>query len=147
TATVKKSALFARNADCGSSSFVWTLFRKRRAKGQSIFICGDRNHQSSIVGTRTMAARLKILIITGIFPPDIGGPATYVPAMGNELAKRGHRVTVVTLSDATQNPEHRYLFSVARIPRRTFKLLRVLLAMAVILREGRGVDVLLVNGL
>ena len=94
-----------------------------------------------------MPARLKILIITGIFPPDIGGPATYVPAMGNELAKRGHRVTVVTLSDGTENQEQRYLFSVVRVARRTFKLLRVLLAVAVILREGRGVDVFLVNGL
>ena len=94
-----------------------------------------------------MPARLNILIVTGIFPPDIGGPATYVPAMGNELAKRGHRVTVVTLSDGTQNRENLYLFSVVRIPRRTAKLMRLLLAVAAILREGRGVDVLLVNGL
>ena len=35
-----------------------------------------------------MSNRMKILIVTGIFPPDIGGPATYVPAVGNELVKR-----------------------------------------------------------
>jgi glycosyltransferase involved in cell wall biosynthesis len=39
------------------------------------------------------------MIITGIFPPDIGGPATYVPQMATALAERGHAITVMTLSD------------------------------------------------
>ena len=32
---------------------------------------------------------MKILIVTGIFPPDIGGPATYVPeiAEGDLVAR------------------------------------------------------------
>jgi glycosyltransferase involved in cell wall biosynthesis len=94
-----------------------------------------------------MSNRMKILIVTGIFPPDIGGPATYVPAVGNELVKRGHQVTVVTLSDALQNHESLYLFRVVRVGRRTFKPFRVLLAVATILIEGRHANVLLVNGL
>jgi glycosyltransferase involved in cell wall biosynthesis len=67
--------------------------------------------------------------------------------MGNELVKRGHHVTVLTLSDTQPNHENLYLFRVVRIRRRIFKPLRVLLAIATILTEGRHANVLLVNGL
>lgn len=39
---------------------------------------------------------MKIVLATGIYPPDIGGPATYVRALAGELTKRGMRVVVVT---------------------------------------------------
>ncbi len=39
---------------------------------------------------------MRIVIATGIFPPDIGGPATYSKVLAEELVKRGHTVTVVT---------------------------------------------------
>jgi glycosyltransferase involved in cell wall biosynthesis len=42
---------------------------------------------------------MEILITTGIFPPDIGGPATYVPTIAKALAERGHQVTVLTTSE------------------------------------------------
>ena len=42
---------------------------------------------------------MKVLIATGIFPPDIGGPATYSKMIAEELVKRGHEITVVTYSD------------------------------------------------
>ena len=38
---------------------------------------------------------MKVLITVGIFPPDIGGPATYVPRIASALTKWGHLVTVV----------------------------------------------------
>jgi len=44
-----------------------------------------------------------ILIATGIFPPDIGGPATYVDTLFKELPKRGFDVKVVTYT-GTQRP-------------------------------------------
>ncbi len=44
---------------------------------------------------------MNVLIITGIFPPDIGGPASYVPDIAAALAQRGHKITVITLSDTT----------------------------------------------
>ena len=31
---------------------------------------------------------MKVLVVTGIFPPDIGGPATYVPAISAELVRQ-----------------------------------------------------------
>jgi glycosyltransferase involved in cell wall biosynthesis len=89
---------------------------------------------------------MKILVVTGIFPPDIGGPATYVPALGNELANRGHQVTVVTLSDSLQHKQS-YSFRLLRIRRSIFKPWRIVLTVATLLREGRQSEVLYVNGL
>jgi glycosyltransferase involved in cell wall biosynthesis len=38
---------------------------------------------------------INILIVSNLFPPDIGGPATYVPKIAAELAARGHGIAVV----------------------------------------------------
>lgn len=42
---------------------------------------------------------MKILFATGIYPPDIGGPATYTRAMARALKERGHEVEVVCYAD------------------------------------------------
>jgi glycosyltransferase involved in cell wall biosynthesis len=42
---------------------------------------------------------LNVLFATGIYPPDIGGPATYVHHLARALAARGARVEVVTYGD------------------------------------------------
>ncbi len=39
---------------------------------------------------------MKILITTGIFPPDIGGPATQIEYLASDLAKNGFEVAVLT---------------------------------------------------
>ncbi|TSC80402.1 MAG: glycosyltransferase [Candidatus Peregrinibacteria bacterium Gr01-1014_25] len=39
---------------------------------------------------------LQIVLATGIYPPDIGGPATYVEHLAKELTAKGIDVTVVT---------------------------------------------------
>jgi hypothetical protein len=36
---------------------------------------------------------------SGIYPPDVGGPATYIPKLAEYLAKQGHLVTVFSLTD------------------------------------------------
>jgi glycosyltransferase involved in cell wall biosynthesis len=90
---------------------------------------------------------MKVLITTGIFPPDIGGPASYVPAMSSEFIKRGHKITVVTLSDALNHDDCSYSFRVRRIGRGLFKPWRFLVTVAAILREGRQAQLLYVNGL
>jgi len=43
---------------------------------------------------------MKILIATGIYPPDIGGPATYSSLLYRELPKRGISVEIVTYGEA-----------------------------------------------
>lgn len=40
----------------------------------------------------------RILLVTNIFPPLIGGPATFIDRLGHVLAGRGHQVTVVCSS-------------------------------------------------
>jgi glycosyltransferase involved in cell wall biosynthesis len=42
---------------------------------------------------------VRVVVVSGIFPPDIGGPATHSDDLRRELTDRGHRVTVLTLWD------------------------------------------------
>src|SRR5262245_15822312 len=90
---------------------------------------------------------LRVCIITGIFPPDIGGPATYVPHIAAALAERGHSITVLTLSDCLEHDDSQYGFRVMRLPRRMSKPWRWLRTVREILRLGQDADVLFVNGL
>ena len=49
---------------------------------------------------------MKITIVTTIFPPDIGGPATYSSEILTKLGERGHYIKVVTSSKlAEANPQ------------------------------------------
>src|SRR3989344_2840405 len=41
---------------------------------------------------------MKILLAADIFPPQAGGPATYVVMLANELEKRGDEVRIVSLN-------------------------------------------------
>ena len=45
---------------------------------------------------------MKVVLATGIYPPDIGGPATYVEGLAKALRENGEEVTVITygLQDA-----------------------------------------------
>ncbi len=42
---------------------------------------------------------MKVILATGIYPPEIGGPATYVRALAGELSKKGVDVTVITYGE------------------------------------------------
>ena len=44
-------------------------------------------------------SNINILIATGIFSPDIGGPATYVKTLSEELPKLDSEVKIITYSD------------------------------------------------
>jgi glycosyltransferase involved in cell wall biosynthesis len=43
---------------------------------------------------------MRILLVSGIWPPDIGGPASHGPALGRFLVDRGHEVRAVTTAEA-----------------------------------------------
>ncbi|MCP4715315.1 MAG: glycosyltransferase family 4 protein, partial [Deltaproteobacteria bacterium] len=90
---------------------------------------------------------MTILMITGIFPPDIGGPASYVPAIAQALTERGHRVCVITLSDRLDHDDEAHGYRVIRIPRRQPRLYRMMKTVLTILRMGQDAEVLFVNGL
>lgn len=42
---------------------------------------------------------MKLILSAGIFPPDIGGPATYAEELAGYLSRQGHQVTVICFSD------------------------------------------------
>ena len=42
---------------------------------------------------------MRVVFLTGIWPPDIGGPATHGPDFASFLRDRGHDVQVVTMAD------------------------------------------------
>src|SRR3954453_5309186 len=42
---------------------------------------------------------MRILVLSGIWPPDVGGPATHAPDLAEFLVSRGHEVRVVTMAD------------------------------------------------
>lgn len=51
---------------------------------------------------------MRVLLVTNVFPPAIGGPATFGARLGEELSKCGHKVKVVC---ATASSEFNYKFS------------------------------------
>ncbi len=80
---------------------------------------------------------MRVLFATGIFPPDIGGPATYVQSLAGELQRRGVEVSVVTYGDRggdSQFPVRRVRRDRA-LPRRYFDFL------ASVYRRARDADV------
>ena len=43
---------------------------------------------------------MRVVVVSGIWPPDPGGPASHAPALADYLVERGHGVQVVTTADA-----------------------------------------------
>ena len=88
---------------------------------------------------------MKILITVGIFPPDIGGPASFVPKIAELYSNSGHDVTVVCLTDRKQTDNLK--FKVVRILRNQNLLIRWMKTVSQIIRQGYNADLLFVNGL
>jgi glycosyltransferase involved in cell wall biosynthesis len=59
---------------------------------------------------------VRVVVVSGIWPPDPGGPASHAPALADFLANRGHTVEVVTTADA---PPARRSYPVAWTTRRS----------------------------
>lgn len=86
---------------------------------------------------------MNICLITGIFPPDIGGPATYVSRLAQSLHQENHHVTVITLGDERLD----FPFPVKRVSRRSPLPLRLLRIFLTLLHHGWRNDVWYINGL
>jgi glycosyltransferase involved in cell wall biosynthesis len=50
---------------------------------------------------------VRVVVVSGIWPPDVGGPASHAPAVADFLVARGHDVEVVTTATASP-PERAY---------------------------------------
>tara|TARA_B100001248_G_scaffold252319_1_gene228365 strand:- start:11103 stop:12239 length:1137 start_codon:yes stop_codon:yes gene_type:complete len=88
---------------------------------------------------------LKILITVGIYPPDIGGPASFVPKIANLLSQNNYEVTVICLSDNSLQDNETY--KVKRVLRNQNLLIRWLKTIILIVFNGRNAECIFVNGL
>jgi len=85
---------------------------------------------------------LRILITSPVFPPDLGGPAVYVPSLARYLVDRGHAVKVLAFCS---DPDPRgHPFEVETIARGSLPV-RYLKALVRVWRSARGADVVYVN--
>jgi len=55
-----------------------------------------------------MVNKKRILILTGVFLKDVGGPPTLLKALNGELIKRGYRVKVLTFGKRKEAKEYSY---------------------------------------
>jgi glycosyltransferase involved in cell wall biosynthesis len=47
---------------------------------------------------------VRVVVVSGIWPPDVGGPASHAPALAAALLEAGHQVEVVTTADRAPDP-------------------------------------------
>lgn len=91
---------------------------------------------------------MRLLITTDIFPPDIGGPASYVPAIARSLHERGHRVVVLTYSRVPRlEDDDRWPFELRRLPLNVPRPWRLLRAIWAIWQASRRADLIYANGM
>jgi len=95
------------------------------------------------MGDRSLDRPLRVVVITGIYPPDIGGPATHVADIAEELTHRGLRVMVLTLGDGRSVVRDRGL---VRLPRRWPWPLRHLALSAWLIAHRHEYDVVYTAG-
>ena len=48
---------------------------------------------------------MRILIVSGMWPPDVGGPASHAPELASYLQGRGHEVEAATMADREPAPQ------------------------------------------
>lgn len=88
---------------------------------------------------------MRVIIVSGIYPPDIGGPATHSADLTTALEQRGHGVRVVTLSD--ERNRNQPGSSVVTFPRSWPWPLRLLAVTKWLISERRSFDVVYATGL
>ena len=81
---------------------------------------------------------MNVLIVSGIWPPDVGGPAVHAPALAAFLLERGHGVEVVTTASTAPAPE---AYPVHFVPRSRPPGVRHALVAWYVARHARAADV------
>jgi glycosyltransferase involved in cell wall biosynthesis len=87
---------------------------------------------------------VKVLVVSGIWPPDAGGPASHAPEVCDYLAGRGHEVEVVTTADSPPAPAP---YPVRWVSRRLPRGVRHVRAAALVSSRARGSDVVYSTGM
>jgi glycosyltransferase involved in cell wall biosynthesis len=87
---------------------------------------------------------LRIAILTAIFPPDIGGPASHAADLAEDLRDRGHSVEVITLGSATRTLRRP---GIVRYPRWWPWPLRMAAVASWLIRRRQSYDLIYATGL
>jgi glycosyltransferase involved in cell wall biosynthesis len=87
---------------------------------------------------------MRMLIVSGIWPPDVGGPASHAPDVADFLTARGHDVEVVTT--ASQAPAPR-AYTVRFVRRSLPPGVRHLRGAALVRARARRCDVVYTTGM
>jgi glycosyltransferase involved in cell wall biosynthesis len=87
---------------------------------------------------------VRVLIVTGIWPPDVGGPASHAPDVADFLRSRGHEVEVVTTADA---PPATREYPVRAVPRHHRPGVRHYRGAALVHHRARDADVVYTTGM
>jgi glycosyltransferase involved in cell wall biosynthesis len=87
---------------------------------------------------------VKVLVVSGIWPPDVGGPASHGPEVADFLAGRGHAVEVVVTADA-EPPAAGY--PIRFVPRSLPPGVRHALGLRLVAERARLADVVYTTGL
>ena len=82
---------------------------------------------------------MRIVFLTGIWPPDVGGPATHGPEFSRFLVDRGHEVVVVTMGDGEPEVRPCEVVVISRSARFPVRYGRVA---AIATRRARTADVI-----
>ena len=57
---------------------------------------------------------MRVVVVSGIWPPDVGGPASHAPALADALVEAGHTLEVVTTADLAPDTQPYPVHWVAR---------------------------------
>jgi glycosyltransferase involved in cell wall biosynthesis len=87
---------------------------------------------------------MRVLVVSGMWPPDVGGPASHAPEVCDYLLEHGHRVEAATMA-AKPPPEEAY--PVHWASRRTPLVVRHVAATALVRRLARRSDVVYTTGI
>lgn len=81
---------------------------------------------------------MRALIVSGIWPPDVGGPASHAPELAAFLRERGHAVEAIVTADRRPPAEE---YPVHHVSRRVPAGARHAAVAALVAREARRCDV------
>jgi len=90
---------------------------------------------------------MKIVIASGIYPPDIGGPATYSRLIGREFIDMGIDVSLVCYSDKPEEPgDKEEKFKIVRVVRKNNPLVRYLIYFWSLYKLAKNCDLIYAQG-
>jgi glycosyltransferase involved in cell wall biosynthesis len=89
---------------------------------------------------------MKVLLVSGIYRPEIGGPATYIPTLAQALTNRSNSVEVITLKNSSSAPMIEK-WAVNYIQRDQALPFRFIKTFWLIYKKAKNADVIFANGL